>query len=96
VLPQLGLIILMATVGFAAVGTLLAAITHAIRAREALVALLLLPLAVPVILGAVRSTEVIFVGGALLEAARWLKLLVAFDVLFLAGGYMVFDYVVEL
>ena len=94
-LPFLTLILGLATLGFAAVGTLLAALTHAVRAREALVALLLFPLAVPLILSSVRSTEVLFLGLGLAEAAKWMKLMLAFDALFLAGGYIAFDYVVE-
>ena len=95
-LPSLAAVLVLATIGFSAAGTLLAALTHAVRAREALVALLLFPLVVPLLLGAVRSTEVLFLGTGLAEAAKWLKLMVAFDALFLAGGYMAFDYVVEL
>ena len=95
-LPSMAVVLVLATVGFAAVGTLLAAVTHAVRAREVLVPLLLLPLAVPLILGAVRSTEVLFMGAGLAEAARWVKLMVAFDALFLASGYLAFEYVVEL
>lgn len=94
-LPFLTLILGLATLGFAAVGTLLAALTHAVRAREALVALLLFPLAVPLILSSVRSTEVLFLGLGLAEAAKWMKLMLAFDALFLAGGYIAFDYIVE-
>jgi heme exporter protein B len=94
-LPFMSIVLVLATVGFAAVGTLLAALTHAVRAREALVALLLFPLAVPLILGAVRSTEILFLGLGLAEAAKWIKLMVAFDALFLAGGYITFDYVME-
>jgi heme exporter protein B len=52
VLPSFAVVLFLTTVGFTAVGTLLAALTHTVRAREALVPLLLLPLAVPVILGA--------------------------------------------
>lgn len=96
ILPSFALVLVLATVGFAAVGTLLAALTHTVRAREALVPLLLLPLVVPVILGAVRSTEILFLGSGLADMARWLKLMIAFDALFLAGGYLAFDYVVEL
>lgn len=94
-LPFLTLILGLATLGFAAVGTLLAALTHAVRAREALVALLLFPLAVPLILSSVRSTDVLFIGLGLAEAAKWMKLMLAFDALFLAGGYIAFDYIVE-
>lgn len=96
VLPSMGVVLALATVGFAAVGTLLAAVTHTVRARDVLVPLLLLPLAVPLILGAVRSTELLFLGVSLAESARWIKLMAAFDALFLAGGYLAFDYVVEL
>src|SRR3546814_3915234 len=55
--PRLLLIALCGTIGFAFVGTLFAAMTAQLRAREVLLPVLLLPLAVPVLLAAVKLTE---------------------------------------
>ena len=50
--PRLLLVAVAGTIGFAAVGTLFAAMTAHLRAREVLLPVLLLPLAVPVLLAA--------------------------------------------
>ena len=95
VLPQLALVAFLGTVGFAAVGTLVAAMASTLRAREVLLPLLLIPLVVPVILGAVRATEVVLLPGGPADGAPWLKLLAAFDVMFLAACPLVFEFVIE-
>jgi heme exporter protein B len=57
--------------------------------------LLLFPLVVPVIIGAVTATGIILGGGTLGEASGWLKLLGAFDTIFLVVAYLTFEVVVE-
>jgi heme exporter protein B len=93
-LPLL-VIVALGTVGFAAIGTLFSALTANLRAREVLFPLLLFPLVVPVIIGSVTATGIVLGGGALAEASGWLKLLGAFDTIFLAVAYLSFDVVVE-
>ncbi len=94
-LPQLALVGFLGTVGFAAVGTLVAAMASSLRAREVLLPLLLIPLVVPVILGAVRATEEALLPGGMVGGAPWVKLLVVFDVMFLAACPLVFEFVLE-
>ena len=85
---------LLGTVGLAAVGSLFGVLTESPRAREAIVPLLVLPLAVPVLLSGVKATSLALAGlGS--QAGGWLGLLVAFDVVFLAAGTIVFEYLVE-
>jgi heme exporter protein B len=93
-LPLL-LVAVLGTFGFAAIGTLFSALTANLRAREVLFPLLLFPLVVPVIIGAVTATGVILGGGTLGEASGWLKLLGVFDTIFLVVAYLTFDVVVE-
>jgi len=95
VLPQLALVGVLGTIGFAAVGTLVAAMASTMRAREVLLPLLLIPLVVPVILGAVRATEAVLVPGIMTDGGSWLKLLAVFDVMFLAACPLVFEFVLE-
>jgi heme exporter protein B len=85
----------LGTLGFAAIGTLFSALTANLRAREVLFPLLLFPLVVPVIIGSVTTTGIILGGGPLAEASAWLKLLGAFDAIFLAVAYLTFEFVVE-
>ncbi len=94
-LPSLAVVALLGTIGFSAIGTLLAAMTANLRAREVMLPLLLFPLTVPVILGAVRSTEVILAGGGLAEVSQWIKLLAGFDIVFLVVCPMAFEFVLE-
>jgi heme exporter protein B len=94
-LPSLALVAFLGTVGFSAVGTLLAAMTAHLRAREVMLPLLLFPLTVPVILGSVRATEAILAGGGLAGVSHWLILLSCFDVIFLVVSPLVFEFVLE-
>jgi len=94
-LPALCLIALLGSLGFSTVGTLLAAMTAHMRAREVMLPLLLFPLTVPVILGAVRSTEAVLLGEGLAAVGHWLKLLLGFDVVFLVVSPLAFEFVLE-
>ena len=94
-LPSLALVAVLGTVGFSTIGTLLAAMTAHLRAREVMLPLLLFPLTVPVILGSVRATEAILSGGTLGEVSNWLKLLAGFDVIFLVACPLAFEFVLE-
>jgi heme exporter protein B len=93
-LPLL-VVAVLGTLGFAAIGTLFSALTANLRAREVLFPVLLFPLVVPVIIGTVTATGIVLGGGALGEASAWLKLLGAFDTIFLAVAYLTFEFVVE-
>ncbi len=94
-LPRLLLVILAGTVGFAAVGTLFAAMTAQLRAREVLLPVLLLPLAVPVLLAAVRLTEAVLAGEGAAATGPWWQLLLGFDLVFLTAGLLTFEFVLE-
>jgi heme exporter protein B len=93
-IPLLAVAVL-GTLGFAAIGTLFSALTANLRAREVLFPVLLFPLVVPVIIGTVTATGIVLGGGALGEASAWLKLLGAFDTIFLVVAYLTFEFVVE-
>lgn len=94
-LPALSLVLLMGTIGFAAVGTLFAAMTAHVRAREVLFPVLLLPVEVPVLLGSVKATEAALAGEPLSAVAQWLQLLAAADVIYLVAGLLTFDALLE-
>jgi heme exporter protein B len=85
----------LGTIGYAAVGTLLAAIAVNTRAREVMLPVLLFPLAVPVLIGAVQSISTLVEGGTLGDAGGWMQLLVAYDLIIVAVSMLVFGYVLE-
>jgi len=89
------LVVALGTLGYAAVGTLLAAIAVNTRAREVMLPILLLPLAVPALIAAVRATSWLVDGGTLAEVGSWLRLLVAYDLIIVAVSLLTFGYVVE-
>ena len=93
--PWFGVTAVMATVGFAAVGTLFSAIAVHTRARELLLPLLFLPIVLPVVIGAVSSTSSVLQGGGWQEVGQWLRLILAFDVLFLVLSSWAFEFVLE-
>jgi heme exporter protein B len=89
--PALVLVGVLGTVGFASIGALYGALTMSLRAREVLLPLLLLPITVPVILGAVKATSYLLPGQHG-DAELWLELLAAFDIVFITAGLLTFEY----
>lgn len=94
-LPGLAVILPLGTVGLAAVGTLFAALTAQVRARELLFPVLLLPIQVPVLLATVSATQVALAGQPLGDAGAWLQLLAGADIVYLVIGLLTFEFVLE-
>ena len=93
--PGLLLVILLGSIGYVAVGTLLAAMAVQARTRDILLPILLFPVVLPVILAAVKASTG-FLDGSEMDLIRpWLNLLIVYDIIFSAVAFMVFDYVVE-
>ena len=93
--PSVLIVLILGTMGYAAVGTLLAAIAVNTRAREVMLPVLLLPLAVPVLIGAVRATGGLVEGRTLGEVEGWVRILVVYDLVIWAVSLLTFGYVVE-
>jgi heme exporter protein B len=94
-LPGLAAVLALGTLGLASVGTLFGAVTAQMRARELLFPVLLLPAVVPVLLSSVSATQTVLAGEPLAEAAAWLKLLAAADLVYLVVGVLTFEFVLE-
>ena len=91
----LALTIVLATLGFALVGTLFSAIAIQTRSREILLPVLFFPVILPVLVGAVEATKQAIGGQTIVGLGHWLPLLGAFDALFLVICPWVFSIVVE-
>lgn len=89
------LTIVLATLGFALVGTLFSAIAVQTRSREILLPVLFFPVILPVIIGAVEATKRSIGGETAVGVGHWLPLLGAFDALFLVICPWAFSIVVE-
>jgi heme exporter protein B len=82
------------TLGFAAVGTLFAAMLVRTRSRDVLLPILLYPITVPVIIAGVRGTAALFQTDADIPMARaWLSMLVFFDAVFVTLALWTFELV---
>ncbi|MGE5589282.1 MAG: heme exporter protein CcmB [Bacillota bacterium] len=86
---------LLATFGFISVGTLLSALAAQARASEILLPIIVFPIITPVVMAAVKSTAGLLLGARLVDYAIWLKLLVAYDLIFLAVPFILFEYLLE-
>ncbi len=93
--PGLLAVILLGSIGYTAVGTLLSSMAVQTRTRDVMLPILLFPVAVPVLISAVKASSGYLTGAAWEEILPWLNLLIAYDVIFTAIAFMVFDYVVE-
>jgi len=89
------LVMALGTLGYGAVGTLLAAIAVNTRAREVMLPILLLPLVVPLLIAAVQATAGLVEAATLAEVGGWLRLLVVYDLVIIAVSVLTFGYVVE-
>ena len=94
-LPELVLIIVLAIIGFAAVGTLFAALAVNTRARDIMLPILFLPVTVPVIVAAVKATASVLAGRPWGDMLTWLQIMIAFDIIYLVVATLVFEFVIE-
>ena len=93
--PGLILIILLGSIGYVAVGTLLSAMAVQTRTRDVLLPILLFPIAIPVFIAAVKGSTGFLQGIPMDEIMPWINLLVVYDIIFTAVAFMTFDFVVE-
>jgi len=89
------LVALLGNLGIAALGTLLSALAGGIRQGGNLLALLMLPMAVPVVLASAEATRLVVEGDFGAEWWRWIQLLGAFAIIFVTAGMVLIDFLVE-
>lgn len=88
-------IVLLAALGLAAVGTLFAAIAANTRLAELLLPMMTLPFFVPLVIPAAQASAVVLRGQPVGDAMAWLKVLLAFDLVFVTACIVVFPYTIE-
>lgn len=87
--------VVLATLGFALVGTLFSAMAAQTRSREIMLPVLFFPIILPVIIAAVEASTRAVGGETFVGIGRWLPLIGVFDALFLVICPWVFSFVVE-
>jgi heme exporter protein B len=93
--PALLAVLVLGLVGLVALGTFYAAMASRSRAREVLLPLLLFPMLVPVLLAAMEATKALLGGDIMSDAGAWIRLLAAFDVIFLVATFLAFEFIIE-
>jgi heme exporter protein B len=93
--PWILIVLLLGTWGFATIGTLLATMTVQTRARESLLPIVMLPIALPVLLSAVRSCTSILTELPFDDWFAWVQILVVVDLIYLVMCFLLFEYVIE-
>ena len=93
--PWLIAILLLGTFGFSTVGTLLATMTAQTRARESLLPIVMLPVALPVLLPAVRASTAVLAGNPQADWIAWPQILVVVNLIYLVMCFLLFEYVIE-
>jgi heme exporter protein B len=92
--PGLFLVILLGSIGYVAVGTLLASMAVQTRTRDVLLPILLFPVIIPVLMAAVKASGGFLQSAPMNEIWPWLNILIVYDVIFTAVAFMVYDSVV--
>ena len=93
--PQLIVITILTTIGFVAVGTLFSALAVNTKAREMVLPILFLPIVIPIIICAVKASELALSGKSWSSLSSWLLIIGAFDVIFLVVSFLIFAFVIE-
>ena len=87
--------LLLGTLGFAALATLLATISGRTQAGDLLLPILAVPLFVPALIAGVKASEAALIGLPIAASRQWLGILIAFDVLFVTIGALLFEHVIR-
>jgi heme exporter protein B len=89
------LVILLGSIGYVAVGTLLSGMAVQTRTRDVLLPVMLFPVILPVLLAAVKASGGFLQHLEMQSILPWLNILIVYDVVFTAVAFMVFDFIVE-
>jgi heme exporter protein B len=93
--PGLLLVILLGSVGYVGVGTLLATMSVQTRTRDILLSIMLFPVVIPVLFAAIKASNGFLAGADPAEILSPVALLITYDIIFISVAFMVFDTVVE-
>jgi heme exporter protein B len=93
--PQIITTTFLATLGFVSCGTLFSALAVKTKARELVLPILFLPIMVPVIIAAVKASQLALNGKSWGDLATWLGIIGSFDAVFLVVSFWMFNFVIE-
>jgi heme exporter protein B len=88
-------VLVLGTLGFTTIGTLLSAMTVQARAREALLPIVMMPVVLPLLMAAVRASTGILDASAQNDWLQWTTIVAVLDVIYVVMCFLLFEYVVE-
>ena len=88
-------VLFLGTLGFSTIGTLLATMTVQTRARESLLPIVMLPVALPVLLSAVRASTNVLNNNPMDDWIAWVQILLVVDIVYMVMCFLLFEYVIE-
>lgn len=97
-LPSLGwfvCVVFFGTAGYVAVGIIFGGVAANTRMREVMLPLLQFPVIIPIFIGAIEATSSVLRHQPPAAFMSWLKLLIAFSVIFVVLAFLLFEYVLE-
>ncbi len=93
--PTLLAVLALGVLGLVVLGTFYASMASRSRAREVLLPLLLFPMLVPLLLAATTSSRALLGADLMHEAGAWIRLLAAYDLVFLIATFLAFEHVID-
>jgi heme exporter protein B len=93
--PTLLGVLALGVLGLTILGTFYASMASRSRAREVLLPLLLFPMLVPVLVAATTASKALLGADLMHDADAWIKLIAAYDVIFLIATFLAFEHVIE-
>ncbi|MBI4333427.1 MAG: heme exporter protein CcmB [Chloroflexi bacterium] len=94
-IPKLAVLAFFTSLGFATVGTLFSALSANTRAREIMLPILFLPVVIPLIIATVNGSQLALGTGSWEEIFSILRMILAFDLIFLVAASLIFPFVLE-
>jgi heme exporter protein B len=91
VLGRLSAVLFLGTLGFVAAGTLFSAMSVRTNTRDLVLSIVVFPLVSPALLAGVVATRDLFGGAPLGDTLAWLRIIGAFDLVFIGGGLVLFE-----
>ncbi|MGI8618932.1 MAG: heme exporter protein CcmB [Gemmatimonadaceae bacterium] len=93
--PGLLGVLALGLLGLVVLGTFYASMASRSRAREVLLPLLLFPMLVPVLVAATTASKALLGADLMHDAGAWIRLLAAYDLIFLIATFIAFEHVIE-
>jgi heme exporter protein B len=91
ILGRLVTVLFLGTLGFVAAGTLFSAMSVRTNTRDLVLSIVLFPLVSPALLAGVVATRDLLAGAPMGDTLAWLRILVAFDIVFVSGSIVLFE-----